>query len=312
MPVSRRQFIALSSIALGSMPLSRLGAWQAQAPPSPARATRFETIRRNVGCFTGKGGTIGWLVDPDALVVVDTQYPDTAKLCLDGLAQKSARTVDLLFNTHHHGDHTGGNGVFKEKTTKIVAHQRVPELQKQFAAGQPAPVLPDATFGDVWAEEVGNERVSARHHGPAHTGGDAVIHFERADVVHMGDLLFHEMHPFVDRPGGASIENWIRVLETVMKAMPPNTTFIAGHVKPGLPVTHDRAALQRQRDYFEAVLSHARKGIAAGRSKEEIAKLESLKGFEGYLSAPPRLTLASVLGVACDELETSRDRVIER
>jgi glyoxylase-like metal-dependent hydrolase (beta-lactamase superfamily II) len=312
MPVSRRQFIALSSIALGSMPLTRLRAWQAQAPSPPVPATRFETIRRNVGYFTGKGGTIGWLVNPDALVVVDTQYPDTAKLCLDGLSQRSARPVDLLFNTHHHGDHTGGNGVFKEKTKKIVAHQRVPELQKQFAAGnQPAPVLPDATFGDVWSEEVGNERVSARHHGPAHTGGDGVIHFERADVVHMGDLLFHEMHPFVDRPGGASIENWIKVLETVMKAMTRNTTFIAGHVKPGLPVTHDRAALQRQRDYFDAVLSHARKGIGAGSSKEEIATLETLKGFDGYHSAPPRLTLGGVLGVAYDELQGSRDRVIE-
>jgi glyoxylase-like metal-dependent hydrolase (beta-lactamase superfamily II) len=305
MPVSRRQFIATTSIALGSLPFARLRAWQAAAP-----ATRFETIRRNVGYFTGKGGTIGWLVNADAVVVVDTQFPDTAKLCLDGLGQKSPRQIDLLFNTHHHGDHTAGNGVFKQKTKKIVAHARVPELQKQFAAAdQPAPVVADATFTDVWSEEAGNERVTARHHGPAHTGGDSIVHFEQADVAHMGDLLFHEMHPFVDRPGGASIQNWITVLETAMK-MPRNTTFIAGHAKPGLPLTHDRTALQRQRDYFDAVLSLARKGIAAGQSKEELAKTETLAGFEGYHSAPPRLTLGFVLGVAHDELQTSRDRAI--
>jgi glyoxylase-like metal-dependent hydrolase (beta-lactamase superfamily II) len=300
MPVSRRQFIATTSVALGSLPFARLRAWQTAAGP----ATRFETIRRNVGYFTGKGGTIGWLVHTDALVVVDSQFPDTAKLCLDGLGQKSSRGIDLLFNTHHHADHTAGNGVFKQKTKQIVAHARVPELQKQFtAADQPAPVVADATFTDVWSEEAGNERVTARHHGPAHTGGDSVIHFEQADVAHMGDLLFHEMHPFVDRPGGASIQNWITVLEAVMKALPGNTTFIAGHSKPGLPVAHDRKALQRQRDYFDAVLSQARKGIAAGSSKDEIAKADTLAGFEGYHSAPPRLTLGFVLGVAYDELQ---------
>lgn len=299
MSVSRRQFIVLSSIAVGSVPFARLRAWQA----APAPATRFETIRRNVGYFTGKGGTIGWLVNPEAVVVVDTQFADTAKLCLDGLEQKSSRGVDLLFNTHHHGDHTSGNGVFKPRTKKIVAHARVPELQKGAAqSGGPAPVVADATFDNTWSEEMGNEWVHARHYGPGHTGGDAVIAFERANVAHMGDLLFHEMHPFVDRAGGASMQNWLKTLETVMKELPADTIYIAGHAKPGLPVTHDRKALQRQRDYFDAVLSHVRKGLAAGQSKEEITKRESLPGFEGHHSAPPRLTLASALGVAYDEL----------
>lgn len=302
MSVTRRQFIVISSAALGAVPVARLGAWGVQAGP----ATRFETIRRNVGYFTGKGGTIGWLVNPDAVVVVDAQFPDTAKLCLDGLAEKSARGVDLLFNTHHHGDHTAGNAVFRPRTKRIVAHARVPDLQK--AAAQPggaAPVTADATFDKTWGEDAGDEHVEARHHGPAHTGGDAVIHFQRANVAHMGDLLFHEMHPFVDRPAGASIQNWITVLETVMKQLPADTVYIAGHAKPGLPVAHDRKALARQRDYFDAVLAHARKGIAAGASKEDIARAESLPGFEGYHAAPPRLTLGFVLGVAYDELTSS-------
>jgi glyoxylase-like metal-dependent hydrolase (beta-lactamase superfamily II) len=303
MPVSRRQFIVLSSIAVGSVPFARLRAWQTASAP----AARFETIRRNVGWFGAKGGTIGWLVHPDAVVVVDTQYADTAKLCLAGLAGRSSRGVDLLFNTHHHADHTGGNGVFRSTTKKIVAHARVPELQKQAAnPNQPAPVVADATFDKVWSEESGDERITARYYGPAHTGGDSIVHFERANVSHMGDLLFHEMHPFVDRGAGASIQNWITVLETVVKDLPAGTVFIAGHAKPGLPVIHDRKALQRQRDYFDAVLTHVRKGISAGSSKEEVAKTEALSGFDGYHSLPPRLTLSSVLGVAYDELTSKR------
>jgi len=303
MPVSRRQFIVLSSLAVGSIPVARLRAWQTASAP----AGRFETIRRNVGYFTAKGGTIGWLVNGDAVVVVDTQYPDTARLCLDGLEQKSPRGVDLLFNTHHHGDHTGGNGVFRPKTKKIVAHARVPELQKQFTnPNGPAAVVADATFDKVWSESAGDERLAARYFGPAHTSGDSIVHFERANVAHMGDLLFHEMHPFVDRGAGASIRNWIAVLDTVVKELPEDTVFIAGHAKPGLSVTHDRKSLQRQRDYFDAVLSHVRKTIAAGSSKEEIAKLDALPGFDGYHSLPPRLTLGSVLGVAYDELTSNQ------
>jgi glyoxylase-like metal-dependent hydrolase (beta-lactamase superfamily II) len=307
MSATRRQFIALSSASLAALPASRL-VW-AQAQPATPPVTRFEAIRRNVGYFSGRGGTIGWLVNSNAVVVVDTQFADTAKICLDGLGQKSSRDVDLLFNTHHHGDHTSGNGVFKPKTKKIVAHARVPELQKKQAAAAQAQnpnqapvVVADATFDKLWEEAVGDERVSARHYGPGHTGGDAVIRFERANVVHMGDLLFHERHPRVDRPAGASIQNWMTTLETVAKELPADAIYIAGHSKEGLPVTVDRKAVLQFRDYFDAVLAHVRKGIAAGSSKEEIGKLAGLKGFEGYQGAAPMLTLSAVLGVAYDEL----------
>jgi glyoxylase-like metal-dependent hydrolase (beta-lactamase superfamily II) len=302
MPVSRRQFITVSSAAVVSVPLRQL-LW-AQTPPT----TRFETIRRNVGYFIGRGGTIGWLSNNDALIVVDTQFPDTAGICLQGLAQKSPRAIDFIFNTHHHADHTAGNGVFKEKAKKIVAHARCPELQKQAAAQQQAAqqtpqVFADVTFDETWSESAGDERATARHYGPGHTGGDAILHFERAQVVHMGDLLFHERHPFVDRPAGASIQNWMKTLETIMKEMPADTIYIAGHSKDGLPVALDRGALARLRDYFDTVLVHVRRAMATGASKEEIVKTESLPGFEGYQSSPPRLTLGGVLGVAYDELK---------
>lgn len=302
MSITRRRFLILSSATVSAIPLRSL--LLAQAPHANSE-TRFEAIRRNVGYFMGRGGTIGWLVDPEALVVVDTQFPDTARLCLDGLKERSRRAIDVVINTHHHGDHTGGNGVFRDAAKAILAHARVPELLKRQAAQNPeapAPVLPTLTFDDSWSTEAGDERVTAKHYGPAHTGGDAAIHFERAQIVHMGDLLFLERHPFIDRPAGASIQNWISTLERISTAMDRSTIYIAGHAKTGLPVTVEREALLRLRDYFDAALTHARRGITAGQSRDEITALESLKGFEEYQSAPPRLTLASTLGVAYDEL----------
>jgi cyclase len=303
--MNRRNFLMLSSAALVSVPFRSI--LQAQ----PSWTPKFEPIRRNVGYFTARGGTIGWLVNKDALIVVDTQFPDSAKACVDGLKQRAAgRTIDVVFNTHHHGDHTGGNAVFKGNAKRIVGHAKVPELQKQVAAqatsnpNAPAqtPVVPDATFDKTWSESFGDERVSAKHYGPGHTGGDAVIVFERAEVAHMGDLLFHERHPRVDRPAGASIQNWLTTIEAVSKELPGNTIYIAGHSKEGLPVTVGRKELLRQRDYFDAILKYTRQAIAEGKSKEEAAKLQSLPGFEQHQASGAMLSLGGVIGVAYEEL----------
>jgi cyclase len=309
MSVTRREFIVLSTAAVAAIPSRGLVfAQQAAAPP----VTSFEAIRGNVGIFNGRGGTIGWLSNKDALFVIDSQYPDTAKICLDGLKQKAGRGADVLINTHHHGDHTGGNGVFKPEVKKIVAHARVPALLQQQAAAQPAPaagatpapppVGPDTTFDKTWSERAGDETVAATHYGPGHTGGDAIIYFQKANVAHMGDLFFHERHPFIDRPAGASIQNWIATLDTVSKQFSADTIYIAGHAKTGLPVVLKRADVLRFRDYLDAVLSHARAGIAAKKGREEIVALAALPKFEGFMEAPPRLTLAGALGVAYDEL----------
>jgi len=311
MKIDRRQFIVVSSGALAVTPLTRAfaaGQAPAQPPAQPApppAVPKFEDVRRNVGLFTMRGGTIGWLVNKDAALVVDTQYPDTAKPCLDGLKQKApGRSLDLVINTHHHGDHTGGNAIFRAEAKKLLAHARVPELQRTVAAAtpnSPAPVVADATFEKTWSEKFGDETVTAHYNGPGHTGGDAIVHFERAHVVHMGDLLFHERHPRVDRAAGASIQNWIKILEKVTKDMPADTIFIAGHSKEGLPVTVDGKAVLRFRDYFDAVLTTVRKGVAQGQTKEAVVATSVLPGFEGYQGGGA-LTLAGVLGVAFDEL----------
>jgi cyclase len=311
MKLDRRQFLVFSSGAIAASPIARAFA-SGQAPtqspaqtPAPPATPKFEDVRRNVGVFTMRGGTIGWFVNKDAVLVVDTQYPDTAKTCLDGLKQKtSGRGIDLVINTHHHADHTGGNAVFRAEAKKLVAQAGVPALQRQVAAATPnsaAPVVADATFDKTWSEKLGDEQVTASFNGPGHTGADAIVHFEKAHVVHMGDLLFYERHPRVDRAAGASIQNWITILEKVGKDMPGDTIFIAGHAKDGLPVTVDRKAVLRFRDYFDAVLAFTRKGIAQGQTREALAGTAALPGFEGYQGGGV-LTLAGVLGVAYDEL----------
>ena len=310
MLIDRRRFIVLSSGALAVSPVARALAQQqppaAGAPAAPPPVTPvFTDLRRNVGIFTARGGTIGFLVNKDGVIVVDTQYADTAKLCVDGLKQRAGRGIDVVFNTHHHGDHTGGNGVFKADTRKIVAHVKVPELQKMVAASAPPtaapPVFPDATFDKTWTEKAGDETITATYNGPGHTSGDAIVHFERAHVVHMGDLLFHERHPRVDRPAGASMRNWITILEKAAKDYPADAIYVAGHARDGVAPAVDRKAVLHFRDYLGAALAFTQKEIARGQAKDAIAATASLPGFESYQGGGV-LTLKGVLESAYDEL----------
>jgi cyclase len=264
------------------------------AAPPPVNPV-FTALRGNVSIFTARGGTIGYLIDGGSILVVDTQFPDTVKLFVEGLKTRAANAaIAAVINTHHHGDHTGGNGVLKEvgQAKAIVAHQRVPELMKAAAARAaqqnpsatpPTPVAPDQTFPEHYQTTVGAEKVSADHYGPGHTGGDSVVVFEKANVVHMGDLMFNRMHPFVDRLGGASIANWIVTLDTVMKAHANDTIFIFGHASAKFQVTGSKADLAVQRDYFHALLDYTRAKVKAGTPRDVFIKLtDTLPNFPDH------------------------------
>lgn len=275
----------------------------------------IKELRGNVGLWTARGGTIGWLVNPAGAVAVDSQFPDTAALCLKHLLETSGKTeVTALINTHHHGDHTGGNAVFRPKTKQIVAHANVPKYLKDGWSQQvarraeqnpppttPAPAEPamiDRTFTGAWSFEHGGETISVKHYGPAHTGGDAVIRFEKANVAHMGDLMFNRAHPVIDRANGASIANWIVVLQQVAAELPADTIYIFGHAGAERDVSGSHADLLHHAGYLGALLDWTRAQVKAGRTRDEVlASKDIIKGFEDY---GPLITRP--LGAAFDEV----------
>ena len=317
MSLSRRDFLARSSVALAAGTFAQTAiarAWQQQqaTPPpaggqqAPTWTPQFTELRRNTGYYMGRGGTIGYLIDKGAVVAVDSQFADSAKACVDGLQQRSNnRGVDLLINTHHHGDHVSGNPVFKPVTKRILAHARAVELHKEVAARPTKPGAPpvehvfaDRTFTDLWREQLGDEWVRTKFYGRAHTSGDAVITFERANVAHMGDLMFNRRHPVVDRPAGASMKNWITVLEMASKDHNNDTIYIFGHAGGKFPVTGPRAEVMYFRDYLTALLGFVQNEIKAGKTRDEILKTATpLPKFEDH--GP--LT-AGILGNAYDDV----------
>jgi glyoxylase-like metal-dependent hydrolase (beta-lactamase superfamily II) len=296
--INRRDFMLTSSAALAAGAFGRSLVF-AQAPAAPPTTPVFAQLRRNVGTFTARGGTMGYLITPDAVLVIDSQFADTSQMFLDGLKTRTPRRIDILLNTHHHGDHTGGNKVLRPAVTKIVAHQNVPALQRKAAAAAKSEenqAYADETYTDGWKASIGDETVSAKYYGAGHTSGDSVFFIERANIVHMGDLMSHQRHPRVDRPSGASIRNWLTTLERVVKDHNNDTIYIFGHSKVGAPVTGSGKDLLTLRDYFSSMLDYVQKGISAGRSAEEIVKGQ-VPGFTDSEGQPQ-------LQVAYDELSS--------
>jgi glyoxylase-like metal-dependent hydrolase (beta-lactamase superfamily II) len=284
MSPTRRDFlVASSATALGAVLVrpSLAEARQAQEVQGV-----FTPIRRNVGFFTMRGGTIGWMVNGDAVVAVDSQFPAEAATCLAGLnARSGGRPVDCLVNTHHHGDHTGGNVSFRGSARKVVAHAMAAEHMRNPPGAQPPEdqLYPDTTFSDEWSADVGDEKVWARHYGRAHTSGDAVITFEQANVAHMGDLMFHRRHPVVDRAAGATLRGWMSVIDRTVADHAKDTVYVFGHAAAGLPVTGTYTDLLRYHDYLGAALDFVRREVRAGRSLEEVQAAEgTLAGFEDF------------------------------
>ncbi|WP_234568611.1 MBL fold metallo-hydrolase [Rhodohalobacter sp. 614A] len=263
----------------------------------------FTELRNGVGIFTMQGGTIGWLTTDDAIVAIDSQYPDPAEKFVSGISSYGGGPEKVLFNTHHHGDHTGGNPVFAENGYRIIGHANVPDLQRIAAEGQEnQPTVPDTTFEEDFDLSVGNETIHAKYYGPGHTKGDSVIWFEHANIAHMGDLVFNRLYPYIDRGGGAMIANWIPLLEQVADEADSDTLFIFGHGNPEFGVTGSSEDLLHLRDFFSHLMEYTRKGITAGKSKDEITNIQSFEEFPDFVSPSDFLSLSANVDVAYREL----------
>jgi cyclase len=277
MLMHRRTFIKNSALTFGALTLvqQQLLAGLFEDP------WKIQMLRGEVGIFTERGGTIAFLLSKKGIVVVDSQFPDQAKHLIDELKNRSDKPIELLINTHHHGDHSSGNIAFKGITKHVLAHANSKINQENSAKqnkSEDKQLYPDQTYTDTWCQKFGKESVCLRYFGAGHTNGDSLVHFEKTNIVHMGDLMFNRRHPFVDRGAGASINNWIRVLDRAVSTYDKNTIFVYGHSGNNYEVSGSAEDLKKFGDYLGRVLKFAEDEIKSGKSKEEILKNTMLPG----------------------------------
>ena len=233
---------------------------------------RVEQVAPGVAVLFGRGGNIGLSYGGDGNVLIDDQFAPLTDRILAAVRTVDPDPVRFVLNTHWHGDHTGGNENLGERGIVIVAHDNVRRRMSmdQVVRGNavpaaPAGALPVVTFSDDLSFHLNGDEIRVRHVEHAHTDGDALVHWTRANVLHMGDVYFNDMLPFIDLDSGGSIDGLIAAVEAALAIADEATVIVPGHG----PVAR-RADLQRYRDMLVGLRARVAEGIAAGRSLETI------------------------------------------
>jgi cyclase len=280
--MERRKFITSTAFAAGAVALTGKRSFAHMLAMPEYKLT---PLRNNIGIFTEQGGTIIWMVNKEGIVCVDSEFPDPANHLIAELKKQSDKPFQWLINTHHHGDHTGGNISFKGLVKNVAAHANSLTNQRAAAVQQKSEdkqLYPDTTFTDKWKAKVGDERITAHYFGAGHTNGDSFIHFEHANIVHCGDQVFNRRYPYIDRSAGASCKHWPIALESAIKQFDKNTIFVFGHAFDPAKVVGNVEDLKAMKNYMEKLVAFVYDSIKAGKTKEEILAATSIPGITDW------------------------------
>jgi cyclase len=218
------KILLLAITALG------LGAWNGTTQ-EPAPEIQVIEVTENIAMLKGFGGNIGVMKGDDGVLMIDTQFAQFEEDIRKAMAKFTEGKPTYVVNTHWHGDHVGGNLAFG-KDGLLIAHQNVRlRMIKGGRGNGPADpaALPEITFDDGLTLHWNGEPVHVIHLPVGHTDGDSVVIFSKSKVVHMGDLMFHKLFPFIDASSGGNARGYVKSLQAVLKQIPADAKIIPGH-----------------------------------------------------------------------------------
>ncbi|MFQ6109253.1 MAG: MBL fold metallo-hydrolase [Candidatus Aminicenantales bacterium] len=263
-----------------------------------AEPITIKKVSGDVYCLYGQGGNIGILKEDNALLVVDSQYARTAENVMNAIRNLSPLTIKCLINTHYHGDHTGGNAVVG-RDAEIISHKKcrsslIASLKPEETAESVG--APQKTYEKEMSLQVDEEVVRLVHFGPAHTSGDTVVVFEKAKVIHAGDLFFLGMPPYIDVKDGSDTKNWILAIEKLAKAY-PDYQVIPGHGKVA-----GMKEFLRFADYLKYLRKEVAAAIKTGLTREQAQETIDFSGFSHIQDRGEFLTKKANIGWVYDEM----------
>ena len=243
----------------------------AQRAPPPVDV-RVERLAPGVAVLFGRGGNIGLSHGADGNVLIDDQYAPMTERIVAAVRAIDPDPIRFVVNTHWHGDHSGGNENLGRTGTVIVAHDNVRRRMsmEQLVRGErvpasPAGALPVVTFSENLSFHLNGDEIRVRHVQHAHTDGDSLVYWTRANVLHMGDVYFNGMLPFIDLEAGGSIDGVIAAVTAALEMSNEQTRIIPGHG----PVAN-RADLTAYRDMLRGLRDRVAEQIRAGQTLDQI------------------------------------------
>src|SRR6267143_4095004 len=300
---SRREMLRGSVTLAGTAFLAHLfpptllrvsAAGYAQQAPSPAdllasfraqfNAVPMETqkLADNVTMFDGPGGAVTVLNGPDGKFVVDTFVAPAWPRLEEGLDNLGSAPVKCVIDTHWHFDHTDNNEHLRAAGATVLAHENTKKRMSEphdlpvlyrgadgVLSGlnfdpAPAEALPQQTFATSYQLQANGEILELQHVAPAHTDSDMYVHFQKANVISMGDLFFNGMYPYIDPGTGGTITGMIAAADRILSLASNDTKIVAGHGPLG-----NKADLTKFRDMLVTARDRVRRLKSAGKSAQE-------------------------------------------
>lgn len=241
-------------------------------------------VTEGIYVLSGEGGNIGLCVGPDAAFLIDDQFAPLTEKIKAAIAKVSDKPIRFVVNTHHHGDHTGGNENLRASGSLVIAQETARErmgqtiynelFMREVPAG-PEGGFPDITFDQSVTFHVNGQTIEVVHVPRAHTDGDAFVHFKEADVIHCGDVFFNGMYPFIDTSAGGSIDGLIGAVDSLLARSTETTQLIPGHGPIG-----NRADLVAYQEMLKESRIRVQKGIDAGTELNEFVLSYPLADFD--------------------------------
>ena len=228
-------------------------------------------VAAGVAVLMGAGGNIGVSTGPDGVFLIDDQFAPLLPKIRAAVRTLSDKPIRFLVNTHWHGDHVGGNVGLAEAGVVIIAQDNV---RKRLSTDQfnpdktpaaPARALPVITFGDGVNFHFNGDDIEVRHVAAAHTDGDSIIRFRKANVVHMGDTFFNGRYPFIDVDTGGSIDGVVAAADLVLAMIDEKTRVIPGHGDVA-----GKTELKAYRDVMAGARDRVKALIASGKTLDQI------------------------------------------
>jgi glyoxylase-like metal-dependent hydrolase (beta-lactamase superfamily II) len=295
--MNRRDFLELGAAAGAATMLPRMmNAQAATSVPRTAQAhadaatTPIKTTKLydNIYLLQGQGGNMALQTGPEGNILIDASFAPAVPRILEAIGSLSKDAPFALINTHWHGDHTGGNEGIHAAGFTILAHQNTrerlstPQTMKLFhttTPAAPAGAWPTVTFDDslrIWRN---GDQLDLVHFAPAHTDTDIYIYFRKANVLHVGDIWFNGIYPFVDEGTGGTIGGMIHASEKVLTVANSDTKIIPGHGPLG-----SKADFQKYRDMLAAIRDKVAAWKAAGASEQEVIAKKPTAEFDSTLA----------------------------
>lgn len=251
----------------------------------------LEKLTDNMYLLKGRGGNVGLNFGPESTLMIDDQYANLTDDIVAAIHTVSKNPIQYVFNTHHHGDHTGGNINMEKNGATIVAHQNVRKRLSEIEKNSEQLGLPVITFSKDVTFEFNGEPVLFFHVDNAHTDGDAVVYFTQSNVIHTGDVLFNGRYPYIDLKSGGSVTGYIAALKNIFSLTDQDTKIIPGHGDLA-----NQKDLKQSMEMLESIYSQVTSELKKGATTEQIlanksitAKYDELGFGDGFISTEKML-----------------------